>query len=122
MSCLCKLSFYIKIPCGICSKGFWNKRNTLHTTSILTSMLLQLLTYLMKISLIRRNLEHRVVYRNIPLNAVNSASQIFGEKKHNSEVICLNILLSNLCREKSSKANKRINVYTLLALSRCINL
>lgn len=23
--CLCKLLLYIKIPCGICSKGFWSK-------------------------------------------------------------------------------------------------
>lgn len=78
---LCKLLFCIKIPCGICSKGFWNKINMLHTTGILISMIFPFLAYLMKISVIRRNLEHWVVRRNISLTAINSAFQIFfGER------------------------------------------
>lgn len=100
--CLCKLLFYIKIPCDICSKGFWNKINTLHTTGILTSMTVRLLAYLMKMSVIRSNLEHRVVFSNISLAAVNSAFPHFlGERNVTLKLFVLKYyFLISLQREK----------------------
>lgn len=117
---LCKLLFYTNIPRGICSKGFWNKINTLHIYRYSYTHDFPF------VGLPHENVCYQKKFRTLS----NTQKQILGcgkfcvpdfffffvGKTRNSEMICLKILLPNLSAGRKAVSQRREYTFPLCLL------